>query len=311
MDYINHSMEFADLDDDLFSKERQRNSIDEEYSARFCHHHWFLEVTPDLLVSEEDNLSVAKYSADYFFFKKDYGAAVEKYEGVLSILPVANTTVRRECYEGIARSYIKMGMPNKAVEFAEKMHKTSKTMEQTTVSSSVLIDTNIAAENYPEALSASQLLVSLHPFNSDVWLKLACVYAYLYDIKLTNVNELLFAPFTSKNVTVKRTKCEVDETATVQGAKANLQNASYSIESLEKKILALNTNTCEEELSDCGINCKENELNYQTTFTEEEKGPQFVCACLFRSFLILKRTERTSFGFALDTSLRFQKKNIE
>ncbi|XP_064078182.1 uncharacterized protein C8orf76 homolog [Macrobrachium nipponense] len=330
-------MEFAGLDDDLFSEERQRPNPDENYSARYCESCWFLEASSELLVSDEDELSVQKHSADYLFFKKDFGSALARYESILSSLPASNTTVRRECYEGIVRSCMKLRIFDKAFEYAEKLHSTSKTVEQTTVSCSVLIDAGIAAGEYSAALETARLLVLIHPFNADAWLKLARCYASFYDVSLPSMKEHFATDsaktsFGLKSQETKRTdadsststnesscstlnsKCKENEVSDTDCSKckkyemflfldseSEMAKPQCSLDSIKVKV---EDNTTCDNVTDFWKEV----LHNQKEFTEKEKGAQFVCGCLYRSFTMLKRTEGTSSGFALDSSLAWQKK---
>ncbi|XP_068208202.1 uncharacterized protein C8orf76-like [Palaemon carinicauda] len=329
-------MEFAALDDDLFSEERQRYNPDEDYSARFCESCWFLEASVDVLVSDEDKLSVQKHSADYLFFIKDFKSALVKYECILNSLPVNNTTVRRECYEGILRSCIKLKCFEKAYEYAEKLHSTSKTIEQNTVSCSALIDAGIAAGEYSAALKVAQLLVTIHPFNADAWLKLAHCYACFYGISLPSMKERLATeqaktPIDERCLETKRTdvrssksddelsgslvstckeneisdttgnksKCRENEMIPFHDLESVMQKPQYSLDSI--KLIK------EDETSvDNSDSLWKEVFHNQMDFTEKEKGSQFVCGCLYRSFTMLKRTEGTSSGFALDSSVACQ-----
>ncbi|KAK7063190.1 hypothetical protein SK128_025509 [Halocaridina rubra] len=300
--FVSLRMEFADFDDDLFLEERQRNNIDEEYAARYCEDSWFLKATPECLVSEEDNLSVLKYSADYLFYKKEYENAISKYEEILSVLPTSNTTVRRECYEGIARSFIKCGQPEKAVAYAVKLHSTSKTQEQATVSCSVLIDANIAAEKYVAALEISQMMVSLHPYHADAWLKLGYIYAGIYGVEVPCVKKLLVAALPYQTESRNETS---GESCSHEG-KVNIPKPSHNPEIFPEKLLTTNSSDVQ-HIVDGTSNHMKNNFCECISLRTEEKGIQFVCACFYRSFAILKRTEGTTFGFALESSLKFQK----
>ncbi|XP_042884064.1 uncharacterized protein C8orf76 homolog [Penaeus japonicus] len=278
-------MEFAGLDDDLFEVERERAKADEEYSARFCDDCWFMDVGPEELVSQEDTLSVQKYIAEYLFLRKDHDSAILKYKEILSGLPAGNTTAKRECWEGIARSHLKKGTPKDAIEFAEKVHATSKTVEQATVSCSLLVDVNLAAGEYKDALLAAQTLVTLHTFNSDAWLKLACVYAALHNVVIPNVQDLM------------KTSCS---------AKVSEENTGSGLE------------TCDNNLGDEGLMLGESLLTLGDETDQDvspvgdiERGVQFVAASLLRSYILLKKTVGTAVGFAAEFSVLYQKKILK
>jgi len=184
-------MEFGDFDDDLFGEERQKVIVDEHYSARFCDPGWFQQDYSDAQISKEDELGVKKYQAEYLFWKKDYKAAILKYEEAFELTNSNNTATHRECYEGLVRCFIKIGDNCNAVKYATKLHGTSKNDDQRTVSFSVLKEAHLAVGDFSEALNASQSLVTLHEANSDAWLKLAFVYSCIYGIALPQVESIL------------------------------------------------------------------------------------------------------------------------
>ncbi|XP_063610215.1 uncharacterized protein LOC134784111 [Penaeus indicus] len=277
-------MEFAGLDDDLFEVERERAKADEEYSARFCDDCWFLDVGPEELVSQEDNLSVQKYIAEYLFLRKDYDSAILKYNEILSDMPTSNIATKRECYEGIARSHLRKGTPKDAIEYAEKLHTTSKTVEQATVSCSLLADVNLAAGEYKDALSAAQTLVTLHSFNSDAWLKLACVYAALNNVAIPNVQDLMkFSA--SGRVKVENTDSGLE----------TCDNSDDEILMLGETLLSL-TSEADQDIPTMG---------------DIDVAVQLVAASLLRSFVLLKKTVGTAVGFAAGFSVLYQKKILK
>lgn len=277
-------MEFAGLDDDLFEVERERAKADEEYSARFCDDCWFMDVGPEELVSQEDTLSVQKYIAEYLFLRKDYESAILKYNEILSDLSAGNIATKRECCEGIARSHLKKGTPKDAIEYAEKLHTTSKTVEQATVSCSLLVDVNLAAGEFKDALSAAQTLVTLHSFNSDTWLKLACVYAALYNVAIPNVQDLMKFSVLAK-VRIENTDSGLE----------TCDNSDDEILLLGDSLLSL-TNEADQDVSTMG---------------DIDVAVQFVAASLLRSFVLLKKTAGTAVGFAAGFSVLYQKKILK
>ncbi|KAK8402338.1 hypothetical protein O3P69_000629 [Scylla paramamosain] len=62
-----YRMEFAEFDDDLFEEKPTRDSVAEDYQARMCEAGWFMQVEPGQLVSQEDELGVQKFAAEYLF----------------------------------------------------------------------------------------------------------------------------------------------------------------------------------------------------------------------------------------------------
>ncbi|XP_042225301.1 uncharacterized protein C8orf76-like [Homarus americanus] len=277
-------MEFANLDDDLFAEERQRGTIAEEYSARVCDPCWFMQVHPDELVSPEEELGAQKFVADYLFFKKEYNAAVAKYEEILNILPPNHTSSRRECLEGLSRSHVKKGTLSEALNFAKELHSTSKNCDQTTVSCSVLVDVNLAAGRYSEALTAAQTLVTLQPQSSHLWIKLGYIYACTYGILLPNVAKLLGVHF----------KVEASP------------HSSQGFTSRNKTDNDIKTNV---NINHSSLTKTGEDPGYESVkFPGKEKGLQFVVACLQRGYVILRKTESTAVDFELDHSQMYQSK---
>ncbi|XP_045133414.1 uncharacterized protein LOC123517434 isoform X4 [Portunus trituberculatus] len=66
---ITNEMEFADFDDDLFEEKPARDIVAKDYQARMCEAGWFMQVEPGQLVSQEDELGVQKFSAEYLFLE--------------------------------------------------------------------------------------------------------------------------------------------------------------------------------------------------------------------------------------------------
>lgn len=299
-------MEFADFDDDLFEEKHQRDSFVIEYSARICDPCWFMQVHPSQFVSPDDELNAEKYVADYLFLNKKYDAALAKYEEIFNKFPPGNTASRRECLESLARCHIKRGTPYKGVNYADKLHSTSRNSDQATVSCSVLLDVNIAAGRYSEALIVAQTLVTLHPENCHLWIKLGYVYACMYEILLPNVQELVSGHSQPEIVTaIKNTSLHSPVQVLVPGNMAvnDIQTPKIKVIVKDEFIVKQSSNEARED-SACQISSKNG------TFTCKERGLQFVAACLQRAFIILKKTEGTAQGFALDHNLMYQKKLI-
>lgn len=261
-------MEFADFDDDLFEEKPAQDSVAEDYQARMCEAGWFMQVEPGQLVSQEDELGVQKFTAEYLFLGKSYHAAIAKYEDILRILPESSTTIKRECQENLARCHIKAGTPDKAVVHAEKLHSTSKTPDQFTVSYSLLLDVHLALGKHGDALTAAQHLIALHPDNSHLWMKLALTYAFLKKVTLPNVEELICAHLPRST---KDSSCVKSLTPSQP-----LPENSHSVH--------------ETELSDSyEVGEKKN----------SRRDVLIIAACLQRAFYILVKTEGTAVGFAV------------
>ncbi|XP_069937716.1 zinc fingers and homeoboxes protein 1-like isoform X2 [Cherax quadricarinatus] len=291
-------MEFADLDEDLFGEERHHCSIVETYSARVCDPGWFMEIQADELVSSEDKLSAQKYSADYLFLKKEYNAAVKKYEEVLNILLPYHTVCRRECLEGLVRCHIKKGTPYEALHFAEELHSTSKNSDQTTVSCSVLVDVNLAVRNYNEALRAAQMLVTIHPLNCHVWIKLAYVYACMYDIILSSVEKLVIAHIPSETVKIDQETVSLSVSQILPTDDTEVSDA--------QTFMSLN-NTVNQSQKQGNENFANMTKSKSAKLSWKEKGLQFVATCLLKCYYILKKTEGTALNLHLEHNLMYQK----
>ncbi|XP_063860972.1 uncharacterized protein C8orf76 homolog [Scylla paramamosain] len=276
-------MEFAEFDDDLFEEKPTRDSVAEDYQARMCEAGWFMQVEPGQLVSQEDELGVQKFAAEYLFLGKSYNAAIAKYEEILRILPESSTTIKRECQENLARCHVKAGTADKAVVLAERLHSTSRTLDQFTVSYSLLLDVYLAVGRHDDALTAAQHLVSLHPDNSHLWMKLALTYAFLKKIILPNVKELMRAHLPGSKKAI------------------HCVNSPSSSEPLQFT----------ENVPECSDNSHKTELP-DIHEVEEKKNTRkdvlIVAACLQRAFYILVKTEGTAVGFAVTQTRTFKEK---
>ncbi|CAL4129295.1 unnamed protein product [Meganyctiphanes norvegica] len=266
---MQRNMEFGDFDDDLFAEERQKVAIDEQYSARFCDPGWFQKDFSEDQISKEDELSLRKYEAEYFFWKKDYKDAVTKYEEALELTKSNNTATHRECYEGLVRCFIKIGENCKAVKYATKLHESSKNDDQRTVSFSVLIEAHLAAGDLSQALTAAQSLVTLHGANSDVWLKLGYVYSCIYGITLPQVETIL------NNHKIKKTE--------------NISTMNCTLGCM------------------CSEVCK-NKTKLISNNQNYEKGLKIIASCLYRCTTILKSTHHTAVGFSKDINEKCREK---
>lgn len=270
-------MEFADFDDELFEEKPARDSVAEDYQARMCEAGWFMQVEPGQLVSQEDELGVQKFTAEYLFLGKSYHAAIAKYEDILKILPESSTTIKRECQENLARCHIKAGTPDKAVVHAERLHSTSKTTDQFTVSYSLLLDVHLALGNHGDALTAAQHLISLHPDNSHLWIKLALTYAFLKKVTLPNVEELICAHLPGST---KDASC-VKSLTPSQPLPEHLHSVHET-----------------DELSD----------SYEDGEKKNTRDVLIIAACLQRAFYILVKTEGTAVGFAVTRTKMLKEK---
>lgn len=272
-------MEFADFDDDLFEEKPSRGTVANNYQARKCEAGWFMTVNPDQLVSQEDEFGVKKFTADYLYLNKSFDAAAAKFKEILDGLPESSTTSRRECQENLARCHIKAGTPDKAVAHVEKLHSTSKTQDQLTVSYSMLLDVYLAVGRFADALIAAQNLISLHPDNGHFWMKLGYVYACVNKITLPNVARLLNDHLSGPG--------EISKASAIEPT------------CLKKKV----------------PNCLHSSTEEGELYSAEDKGLVknkrdilIVAACLHRAYYILLKTEGTAVGFAVSNIKIFKEK---
>lgn len=273
-------MEFADFDDDLFEEKPSRGTVANNYQARKCEAGWFLEVNPDQLVSQEDEFGVKKFTADYLYLNKSFDVAAAKFEEILDSLPESSITSRRECQENLARCHIKAGFPDKAVAHVEKLHSTSKTHDQLTVSYSMLLDVYLAVGRYDDALTAAQNLISLHPDNGHFWMKLGYVYACVNKITLPNVVRLLNDHLSGPG------KTSMAPAAEPTHFEKNAPNCLLS--STHKGEL----HSAQEDRGQA----------------KAKRGVLIVAACLHRAYYILLKTEGTAVGFAVSNTKIFKEK---
>lgn len=271
---LGSGMEFADFDDDLFEEKPSRGTVAKDYQARMCEAGWFMEVKLDQLVSQEDEFGVKKFTADYLYLNKSFDAAAVKYEEILNGLPESSTTSRRECQENLARCLIKAGTPDKAVAHAEKLHSTSKTLDQLTVSYSTLLDVYLAVSRYYDALRAAQNLISIHPDNGHFWMKLGYMYACVERVMLPNVSRIL--------------------------------NAHLPAMGKTSMAPAVESSHLQDDMSNCLENNTQDELHSAQEVSEQERAKRevlVVAACLHRAYYILVKTEGTAVGFAVPNTI--------
>lgn len=87
--------------------------------ACFCFQ-WYMETAND----ENDasgSLVALKHKADFHYYSKNYGKAIETYEQCFKLVPPSNSTWRREFMENLSRSYLHLGKADKALEWSLKL----------------------------------------------------------------------------------------------------------------------------------------------------------------------------------------------
>lgn len=166
-----------------------------------------------------------------------------------------------------------------------------------TVSCSVLVDVNLAIRRHSEALTAAQTLAKLHPHNWHVWLKLAYVYACIYGIVMPNIEKLVCAHIPVETITADQ-KTNLHSFIILPSNKSQFNDAQSSEALLSDTVNHSRVKSGEGSACWTGNESRECSL--------KEKGLQFVCTCLQRCNIILKKTVKTAFGVQLDHNLMYQ-----
>lgn len=172
----------ASFDDDFFEptvKKKQEN-VPQNYEAKFCMPLWFLETNHET----EDELLSLKHRADYYYYSKNYPKAVECYERCLRLVPSSNNTWKREFMENLARSFVHMDNPQKALEWSLMLDKSSFSPDQKIVSMNLLATVCHKLGKYEEELEALHCCLEVHKSCPEFWLRLGLCYAGLFKLDL-------------------------------------------------------------------------------------------------------------------------------
>ncbi|RXG56684.1 hypothetical protein Avbf_01169 [Armadillidium vulgare] len=175
--------DFGAIEDDYITEDKISNIDNQIYQACQCEPTWFLKSIP----KEINELINIKFAADYFYLKKDYVEAIKLYQTYLDDNINMSITCRRECFEGISRSYMFLRCYCHAYKYAMKHYNSASTMDTYTASLTLLYDVSLVTKMLRDSLIYAKKLVSLHILNSDIWLKLAFAYSRYYNILVLHI----------------------------------------------------------------------------------------------------------------------------
>ncbi|XP_060583188.1 uncharacterized protein C8orf76-like [Ruditapes philippinarum] len=218
-------------DGDFTEKVRQTETLT-SYNAKVCHPEWFFSDRADN--GRNDMATVYKFRGDYHFQRENHKSAIHCYKNSLDRLGEHNRTMRRELMESLARSHMKTGEFQASQKYVENVFIDCLTPEnycQTFLLQQQLYNNSRDILN---ELGVLQKLITLHPVNAQIWLKLVHVYEKIsQSLKLQEDN--------SKNDTNDETK----KFANVSKDNENEEITKNSKElSCEK--CAMNAKRCEE-----------------------------------------------------------------
>lgn len=262
----------AELDDDLFETPNyKKDESSNIYIPKVCNSEWF---NSDSYNNCEDASNLLKFQAYHLYYHRKYMESAQKYIKCLEMLDDSNNlATKRDCLEGIARSFLHLEMHEEALQYALQLHSLSQNIDQNIVDWNLLGDICHQTKRYKDELQYLQNCLKYHPWNYDFWLRLAFCYARIFEIQLNSKLQCDLL-----NVPIQSTKININ----VEDKK----NHWFA----EKKIILTDANT-----------------NYKTEdkFFKEENNPKetkcfivnklmhgkeslIVCACLIRAKVLLQ-----------------------
>ncbi|XP_071035892.1 zinc fingers and homeoboxes protein 1 isoform X6 [Parasteatoda tepidariorum] len=150
---------------------------------KFLNYSWFMES----VLGEESSQEVLvtlKQRASFHYRSKNYAKAAEAYGKCLELVPSSNNTWKREFLENLARSFLKLGDPEKALEWSLKLDESSINEDQKVISMNLLASVCHKLGKYKEELEALHSCMHAHKVCPEYWLRLGLCYAGLFKINL-------------------------------------------------------------------------------------------------------------------------------
>jgi len=182
---------FSGFDDDLIAEGTVKEVEEQTFETLPREEGWFLDCpASEVEQGVFDTVTLTKHKADYYYIKKDFTMAAEKYEEMLSYLLPNNIATRRECLENIARCYLRQGFLCKCLGYCNLLHETSKTVEHLTASLSCYLDLYLKCQCYELALPYCMKLITMHKYNPHFWSRFTFCVSKLYLIDLHNVSTM-------------------------------------------------------------------------------------------------------------------------
>ncbi|XP_052230526.1 uncharacterized protein C8orf76 homolog isoform X2 [Dreissena polymorpha] len=166
-----------DFDDNDFSKKEEEKTVLKSYNAKFCPKKWFLADKADN--SENDPATLNKFRADFCYYQKNTGDAIEFYRKALDCLGGQIRTMRREIQESLVRCYLHIGWHTEAAKGIDLMMGDCLTVDHHCQAFMLKLEVHKASGDLTEEIRVLYQLISLHPVNAFFWLKLADAYSRL------------------------------------------------------------------------------------------------------------------------------------
>ncbi|KAM9851844.1 uncharacterized protein C8orf76 homolog [Aulostomus maculatus] len=161
------------FDDSVFSEARDRVSVSvAPYTAKRCEPEWFCESTALDTDNSLEKQKVFKFRGDLAVRQGKYQTALDAYSSCLEWIADNNLTIRRDVLEGMARCCTKLGLRDRALDFADLLSKeASNTCHLTGL---LLLKVSIYQHfgAVGAKMSSLQRLCCLLPFNPWHWYEL-------------------------------------------------------------------------------------------------------------------------------------------
>ncbi|XP_023231906.1 uncharacterized protein C8orf76-like [Centruroides sculpturatus] len=275
----------AELDDDLF--ETPKNKNDETsgvYEPKIYNNEWFNKDS-----NCEDGISILKFQADFLYYQHRYRESAEKYLRCLDLLDDSNMTVKRDCLEGISRSFLCLEDHREAIQYALQLHSSSQNIDQNITDWNLLATIYHKMGRYEDELKLLQNCLTYHPWNYDFWIRIAFCYSGMFRIEFNSKlqSSLLNIPKSNRTLADKQSKHLENDT------RDNFTDESKDYRTAEVQICKQENNTLETKCSTYNLMCGKESL--------------IVCACLIRARVLLQTCILGYRSFALKNNSQQQK----
>lgn len=166
-------MEFQ-FDVDIFDAPRKRiQGLPSNYEVKVCSPEWYL--SSEGKDAEEDHL-LTKHAADRKFYHGEYKQALDYYSRCAVLVPASNVAAQRDCIEGKARCYLRLGDYDSALKTANELGERSLNSDHKLVVWRLLSEIHSARGDTEEEQAALCMCILLHPETSAFWDKLSACY---------------------------------------------------------------------------------------------------------------------------------------
>ncbi|KAK3091149.1 hypothetical protein FSP39_017516 [Pinctada imbricata] len=128
----------------------------------------------------ETAATVFKFKGDNLFFWKNYSEASECYRHGLDNLPESNRCMRQDLRESLTRCYMYMNKTAEALQLAHTLVEKASNTDTSLQALTLLQQIQHHFQDYNGEEDTLKQLLVLHPFNVQLWMKLAQCYHLLY-----------------------------------------------------------------------------------------------------------------------------------